>query len=604
MIFGPVFHFERIATARRPRYYVARFVFGIFLLIALWREYEVRQARWGYRLNSLHDMGRFAESTFLAFATAQGLALTCLIPALLAGMIAEAHQRKTLRDMLASGMSSSGIVLGKLGAQLLQVGVFIAAGLPIVSMIGLFGGLDVKNVLYVYGATASTSLFVAGLSTLVSVLVPRPREAILTAYGLIAVWLFGPLLVAPIAGYMGGPMAWVKPVNDNALMTNPFHIWQLMTNSAEITRYQHPGMMAWVATQTKSNDATVFAIIITQSILGLLFLVTAVAALRPLRSGAGRRLRRPIVLVAKSAPVRPEIGDDPMLWKERYTIAGGGLSWLSSQPMMLVLGTLLGCYLFDTSWPAFAQWAPPWGQTNAQMVLNGALRESSTLVYALWILGVASAGAAAISGEREQDTWTCLTTTLLTGPEIVRAKLVGALWGPRRLALALLVMWTVGLLAGAIHPIGGLALLLATAVFSWFAAALGLVLSLRARSTSRALIGTIVILLILNFAYLALVGPDSPAWLWAGSTPRVISASQLSGHDVAPLWSGSGDILRWQHNARDVVWLYADSLILYASAAALLTWTAIRSFDRVVDRPRSSSKPVTRLAKAELPAPS
>ena len=61
-------------------------------------------------------MQTFAEATFISVRRAQGIALLCLIPALVAGVIADEHQRKTLHYLLASRLSSAEIVLGKLGA--------------------------------------------------------------------------------------------------------------------------------------------------------------------------------------------------------------------------------------------------------------------------------------------------------------------------------------------------------------------------------------------------------------------------------------------------------------------------------------------------------
>ena len=40
-----------------------------------------------------------------------------------------------------------------------------------------------------------------------------------------------------------------------------------------------------------------------------------------------------------------------MIWKEWYAAPRGGLAWLVSQPVVLFLGTLLGCYLFDVARP-------------------------------------------------------------------------------------------------------------------------------------------------------------------------------------------------------------------------------------------------------------
>lgn len=590
MLLGPVFHFEAITTSRRARYYVARGVYGVFLLFALWKEY-LGWGRYG-RLQqaTVRDMAKFAESTFLAFAAAQAIALVCLIPALVAGVIADEHRRKTLRDLLASGLSSTEIVLGKLGARLLHVGVFLALGMPIVCLVGLFGGLDPWNVLYVYGGTASSALLVAGLSMLVSVVAPRPREAILSAYGLVAVWLLVPPYIEPIVPYLDWPLNWVRPVNDVVLMGHPYQMWQLMLDPGYLYR-GNPAMAWWAMARLNAILHGIMVMVAIQAALGLLFLIAAILALRPLRGGAGRRPRKPSPARLRPEAARPEIGDDPMLWKERYTRSGGGLSWLSSGPVILVLGTLLGCYLFDTAWPALAELGRQ-RYGPQQEVLNGALRESSTLVFVLWMLGVASAGAVAITGEREQDTWACLTTTLLTGREIVRAKLLGALWGPRRLGLALIVMWTVGVLAGGIHPLGGLASLLALAAFSWFAAALGLFLSLRARNSVRALLATIVALLVLNAGALSGYAPQrgDESWSLAGASPLVLWATLVSERDVHVLTSGTPDVTSfWGRHGWNAFRICLASVTFYALSAFVLSWAAVRSFDRAIDRPRVSS---------------
>ena len=67
---------------------------------------------------------------------------------------------------------------------------------------------------------------------------------------------------------------------------------------------------------------------------------------------------------------------------------------------------------------------------------------------------VAAAAAVAVTGEREQDTWISLRTTLLTPGEIVLAKQFGAAWAARWLGLAILAVGGLGLLVGAIHPLG------------------------------------------------------------------------------------------------------------------------------------------------------
>src|SRR4051812_1826111 len=174
---------------------------------------------------SIEDVHRFAETAFTGFAGAQGVALLCVIPALLAGVIADEHQRKTLHYLLASRMSSAEIVLGKLGARLLHAGVLVVMGVPVVCLVALFGGLDPWEVFYVYAGTASMVLFIAGLSLLVSVLARRPRDAILTTYVLVAAWLFLPPAVRSIYDDIAYRLPWVPPVNEVVLASNPWSAW-------------------------------------------------------------------------------------------------------------------------------------------------------------------------------------------------------------------------------------------------------------------------------------------------------------------------------------------------------------------------------------------
>ncbi len=217
---GPVLRYELITTARRGRYYLARVVYGFFLLALLVDRFAVWEANHpgGGRIDEVH---RFAEETFILFGEAQLMALLCLLPALVAGVIADDHQRKTLHYLLASRLSSGEIVFGKLGARLIHVGTFVALGLPVVALLLLYGGLNPENVLYVYLGTFTTVMSVAGFAILISVLARRPRDAVLVTYAVEAIWLLGPPAIHPIATYLDGSLSWVAPLNNVLLLTNP-----------------------------------------------------------------------------------------------------------------------------------------------------------------------------------------------------------------------------------------------------------------------------------------------------------------------------------------------------------------------------------------------
>ena len=65
--------------------------------------------------------------------------------------------------------------------------------------------------------------------------------------------------------------------------------------------------------------------------------------------------------------------------------------------------------------------------------------------------------------------------------DILRSKLLASLWRLRGLMTTLLVLWTIGLMAGAIHPLGFFLTLLELAAWTWLLLVLGLLASVRAK---------------------------------------------------------------------------------------------------------------------------
>jgi ABC-type transport system involved in multi-copper enzyme maturation permease subunit len=588
MVFGlgPVVRYELITTARRGRFYIARVVYGLcllFLLFTRFQEFNSRHPQGG----TVEEVQTFAEATFISFAGAQGAALLCLIPALVAGVIADEHQRKTLHYLLASRLSSAEIVLGKLGARLVHVTTFVALGIPVVCLLALYGGLNPDNVFYVYLGTLSIAVFASGLSILISIMARRPRDAILVTYGIGALWLLVPAWLQPTAHYLSGSLWWVGPVNDWVLMTNPLFVWGQATN--QIFFLTRGGLRAgWFLGQF---TWIFYWMVGLQSALGLLFVALAVLGLRPMRgnswpggqpqTGWWSRLVNRFLAITRARvatsltqnqlliapPDRAPCGDDPMFWKERHTSAGGGLRWLGSRPMVLFFGVLLGCYLLDVSYPVLSDWLDGrWRQAPSAEV-SDALRGSSEVLAVLAMLGVAAAAAVSLTGEREQDTWTSLATTLLTPAEIVRAKQFGAVWSARRVGVALLVTWAAGVLLGGIHPLGVLACALYVVVIAWLIATIGVFASSIARNSTRALVATFIAILVFS----AVTQWPATVWLLLFSYQNFALFVGQSARAV----SGAEEVLSLALRLSQFLFLYAligAALTLGSTRRLRATW--------------------------------
>jgi ABC-type transport system involved in multi-copper enzyme maturation permease subunit len=227
---NPIFRFELIRTARWRRLYVMRAALGLIPLYVTWELYGF----WGQsgsrdRSIVLRHLPQLADLVFLALMWAEGLAVVLLVPVLVAGSIAEEDRRGTMFDLLGTPLSGGTIVLGKLAARLVHVGVAVAVGLPIVVSLGLLGALDPVIVALAYAMLLALTSFVGSLSLLVSVVVRRPRLAISAAYLWVGGWLLLPVWYAPIAGsWQTVYLAGVTPLVEWVSLASPIEIrWWL-----------------------------------------------------------------------------------------------------------------------------------------------------------------------------------------------------------------------------------------------------------------------------------------------------------------------------------------------------------------------------------------
>ena len=108
------------------------------------------RAHRGIEKATIDEVARFAENTFFNFAVVQLVAILLLIPALFGGAIADEKQRKTLHYLMASRLSSFEIVVDKVLGRAPHLAVFLGMGLPVVSLLGLFGGVPPESVAVAY----------------------------------------------------------------------------------------------------------------------------------------------------------------------------------------------------------------------------------------------------------------------------------------------------------------------------------------------------------------------------------------------------------------------------------------------------------------------
>jgi ABC-type transport system involved in multi-copper enzyme maturation permease subunit len=537
-------------------------------------------------------------ATFSVFVL--GLAAECLVgltvwlvPACTAAAIAEEKERRTITHLLTTRLSSAEIVLGKLAAGLVQYTAGLAACAPILILLPLLGGADPWLVLLVLAGTASTAFFVAGLSIVVSTAARRGSRAVAGTIGLTALWCGLPLVVHLLTPRtLPWLWPWVYPVNQWLLASAPTGV--LLAGLGPGPGWRILDTILWM--------------IGLQMVAGSVLVAWAVARFRPAcrnlesESAGDREAARGIARLLRYGRPRllrrPPCGANPVLWKELHTTRPHSLADLIGLVFAAGLLVLVAYGTYHFARPAFAEWfAGGPGSTAVDVKrteFNAFLRHVTSWIEFFTLLIAAGGAAEGITSERARQTWDSLIATPLDGRAIVRAKMIGAAWRVRWGLILLCVLWSVGLLAGALHPLGFAAALVVLGVATWLMVALGTFMSLVSRDAAQASNRTLIPVLFLSASFLVCYLPTRAATILMGaaSAPLVTWLSLASYRDAAGLLTGQYTFSPLTeigvHTYEGPLRVLATCLLgmgATAIGAHVLSRATVRRFDHAAGRP-------------------
>ena len=209
MFIGPVFTREAIVAPRRIRHFLTRGVYATALLLLIFTAWLVLTGT--QRIVNVGDMARFGAVLFQVLAPLQ-LALMLFLAAIQsASNVSVEKDRETLILLLMSRLTNSELVLGKLFASLLGLGVMLLTSLPIFMLIVLFGGTSFAQVGWTFLVTAAAVLAAGSLGCTIAFWREKTFQALALVALLLVFWigLFEGIAIVPtkIAGYTGGQLA-------------------------------------------------------------------------------------------------------------------------------------------------------------------------------------------------------------------------------------------------------------------------------------------------------------------------------------------------------------------------------------------------------------
>jgi ABC-type transport system involved in multi-copper enzyme maturation permease subunit len=518
-VLGPVFLYDLVRVARRQRLALSRALYASALLVAMYLMYAsafpYAGLFWGYRVKG-NELAAFATQFFAIFAALQFGAIILLTPALTANALAEERSQNTLLFLFTTHLTNREIILGKLTTRLLQVGLLVLTGLPVLGIMQLFGGVDQLLVVAAFVGAGVTALSLGALGVACAVYVKKPQNAAWRAYQFIMfyaafstamVWL----LELPFAKRIATarpPVAVVSPNGTIMFVPGPAPPIPQLTLGEEVMEGVNAAnpffagqrilyfMMAGVE-MNRIVPRVLGQYVFVHGAFAIGCLWVAVAGLRAAaaRHTGGLTVKKAVLL--KPAP-HPPIKDRPVLWKEIYCETKPRQRWLA---------------LFFTRWFFVASFLPVWilfvfsidhfDRLTGWFYLG--LAYGGTLVAGVLLLRVGAQAARSIGSERDRQTLDSLLTTLLPREEIVRDKWWGSLLSGRWVFVWLLVHWGIGMVAMALNYLAVPLLVAEVVAFSAFMVSLGLFCSARFPTTKQALATTLVV---------ALFGTTVVPWLF------------------------------------------------------------------------------------------
>jgi ABC-type transport system involved in multi-copper enzyme maturation permease subunit len=593
-VLGPIFRIETLLTVRRARYYLLRATYGSLLLFILWSSFEGVHAG---RAATLRSAAEFAMLFFYSFASVQLIVAIVVTVAVTAGTIAEERERRTIEYLFATDLSNSEIVLGKLAARVILVGVFMLAGLPILSTARLFGGIDAENLIQLLTITLSSVVFAGSLSILISVSARRPRDAIMRAFIILVSLTILPWFSLLFAMWRPLIAQWLSPIMRPLLVGNPFVCLIVMSNG----RFPLPGGPApgWLGVWEMVRNQWVASFVMVALAVWRVRRVHFSGSNRDAPAGGRsrgwlRRRRRvpvPVLLVAASTPTpprpwrpwhlrSPSIGNHPMLWKELF--AERAISEMGPIGRFVVVVLFLAI-LAPVFWHfcrcLLHLYDPEYFETLASVL--------TMIIGSLFLLVIAARSATSVTTEKERDCWETLMSTPLDSIDIVLGKSLGSIFAMRWLIGLYGMMWLMAIVLRrqALQPAS--LMTLALVAMTPFFVSLGLLLSMVSRTSTRAMCWSLLCCLFVGGGYLIIANPVAERL----RTARVIRPGREEGVLVgcAPYLVAWPTITQ-NNRSRFGPGEFGAGLVMYATAGGVLFLANVLAFDRFVGRARNARR--------------
>ena len=430
-------------------------------------------------------IGALGRSLFELFCLGELGIMVVIGPILTARLLTEERERRTLEILVSSPLWNFEIASGKFQVGLIHLVLLIVSGTPVLGVTALLGGVSLEEIMLAtaYLCCVASLASAAGLSA--SAVCRRTSTAVLMSYVVLAVVFIGLECAGLLDDMLGAAAGGTTRASAGGAMLNPVHA---------LTQMLKPGSPSMVSQGAAAQGRSPVLLTIGGTLATTLLLLANIA----LRIRVGKARPRPVPEAAARS-LRALLRSLGLAWVWRpfsWLNPHAGRYWREHSASTVAAATLTLC-LLGAGWAALSL-----GELS-QHLPGDALGARSLMIAAVGCVALVSVSAAsALAKERDRRALDLARVAPRGAPRLLAALLLAPV-------VQLAAAAGAGLCLSLYAPLrsdfgqsaGGLVAMWASAwVFGAVMCAVAVCLSALFRSPTRAMLGTLVVLLCLCIA--------------------------------------------------------------------------------------------------------
>lgn len=189
------------------------------------------------------------DESFMLFSMMTYIQLGLILfitPALTAGTISTEREKQTLNILLTTSQTSFQIIFGKMTSSIAFLLLMIVSGLPIYSLVFLYGGVSPSQLFFIFLFYMLTLLAIASIGVMFSTLIRKTIVAIIATYGAM-IFLAGVTAFFLLISVQVSQMGMTSPATTMSPMA---HFWATINPPAVLLTLLQPPMQEELQTVT------------------------------------------------------------------------------------------------------------------------------------------------------------------------------------------------------------------------------------------------------------------------------------------------------------------------------------------------------------------